>query len=116
MVKRITISFLLYIILYCHPFHFDRVEGGDILQGKIMKDYNDFTDEDFIEIFKGIQRNTTAFDGVAVSVKCANYDLLNMLKHDENDVAEFAYHVARLINNLDYLGIIKKEILTDDKA
>ena len=81
-----------------------------------MIDYNYITDERLRSFLNGMREETTAFDGVAVSVKCANYDLLNMLKHDKNDVAEFAYHVARLINNLDYLGIIKKEILTDDKA
>lgn len=79
-----------------------------------MKDYNDFTDDDYKQIFKGIRRNTTALDCVAVAIKCINYDLLDMLKHDKNDVAEFAYNVARLKNTLVYLGIIETEKLTDE--
>jgi len=76
-----------------------------------MKDYNDFTDDDYREMFKGIHRNTTALDGVAVAIKCINYDLLDMLKHDKPDVAEFAYNVARLKNTLEYLGLIETETL-----
>ena len=81
-----------------------------------MKDYNDFTDDDFRQILNGIRKNTTAFDGVAVTVKCIRYELLNILKHDDNAVAETGYFVARLINVLSDLGIYKGEALTDDKA
>ena len=81
-----------------------------------MKDYNDFTDDDFREILNGIRKNTTAFDGVEVTIKCIRYELLNILKHDDVEVAETGYFVARLINVLSDLGIYKGERLTDDKA
>ena len=81
-----------------------------------MKDYNDFTDDDIREILNGICKNTTAFDGVEVTIKCIRYELLNILKHDDVEVAETGYFVERLINVLSDLGIYKGERLTDDKA
>tara|TARA_B100001059_G_C17599408_1_gene458738 strand:- start:308 stop:580 length:273 start_codon:yes stop_codon:yes gene_type:complete len=90
-----------------------------------MKDYlnlidniksEELTNLDYQYIFNTIEKETLIFDDIKHNITCVRYELLNLLKHDDNAVAETAYHMAKIINLLRYWEIYKGEQFTDNET
>ncbi len=68
-----------------------------------MKDYSDFTNEDYQYLFKAIAENTYIFDDIQFNVNCVKQQLGAFLRDGNDNVSSTSYHMAKVINLLTYL-------------
>ena len=79
----------------------------------IMKSYDDFTHEEWRELFKGIRVNTFLFDDIQFNADCVKQQLGTLLRDGDEATSSTAYHMAKVLNLLRYLKIIQGEHFTD---
>ena len=78
-----------------------------------MKSYEDFTHEEWRELFKGIRVNTFLFDDIQFNADCVKQQLSTLLRDGDETTSSTAYHMAKVLNLLRYLKIIEGEHFTD---
>jgi hypothetical protein len=80
----------------------------------IMKSYKDFTNEDYQRMFKGIRKNTFLFEDIQFNADCVKQQLGTLLRDGDETTSSTAYHMAKVLNVLLYLNIIKGKHFTDE--
>ena len=74
-----------------------------------MKSYDDFTQEEWQELFKGIRVNTFLFDDIQFNANCVKQQL-DKLKEDGDEItSSTAYHMEKVLKLLTYFKIIEDE-------
>jgi hypothetical protein len=78
-----------------------------------MKNYSDFTNEDYQRIFEGIAKETYIFDDIQFNADCVRQQLGTLLRDGDEITSSTAYHMAKVLNLLTYFKIIKGKHFTD---
>lgn len=92
----------------------ERLPIAKQIKEEIMKDYSDFTNEDYQDLFKGIAKNTYIFDDIQFNVNCVKQQLGELLRDGNENVSSTAYHMAKVINLLTYFNIVDGKHFTDE--
>lgn len=79
-----------------------------------MKNYSDFTNEDYQRIFEGIAKETYIFDDIQFNADCVRQQLGTLLRDGDEITSSTAYHMAKVLNLLTYFKIIKGKHFTDE--
>ena len=72
-----------------------------------MKSYQDFTNEDYQRIFGDIAENTYVFDDIQFNADCIRQQIKYCLENGDEKISSTAFHMAKVIQYLDYWGIIR---------
>lgn len=78
-----------------------------------MKGYTDFTVEDLKSIFKTLRETTLIFDDIQFNADCVKQQLGVLLRDGDENTSSTAYHMAKVLNLLLALEIIKGNHFTD---
>lgn len=78
-----------------------------------MKGYTDFTVEDLKSIFKNLRESTLIFDDIQFNADCVKQQLGVLLRDGDENTSSTAYHMAKVLNLLLALEIIKGNHFTD---
>jgi hypothetical protein len=78
-----------------------------------MKGYTDFTVEDLKSIFKNLRETTLIFDDIQFNADCVKQQLGVLLRDGDENTSSTAYHMAKVLNLLLALEIIKGNHFTD---
>ncbi len=81
-----------------------------------MKNYSDFTNEDYQRIFEGIAKETYIFDDIQFNADCVRQQLGTLLRDGDEATSSTAYHMAKVLNLLTYFKIIKGRHFTDENS
>ena len=103
--------------LICNSFLLHGViKGRADKEAIIMKDYSDFTNEDYQRMFEGIAKHTYLFDDIQFNADCVRQQLGTLLRDGDEVTSSTAYHMAKVLNLLRYFKIIKGEHFTDKNS
>ena len=99
----------------CNSFLlFGVTENGADKEAIIMKNYSEFTNEDYQRIFEGIAKETYIFDDIQFNADCVRQQLGTLLRDGDEATSSTAYHMAKVLNLLTYFKIIKGKHFTDE--